>query len=643
MLSIDIETYSDAPLKSCGLYRYAEHPSFEILLLAYAYNDDPVRVIDLANREEIPTDLYLDIINPDRLKSAWNAAFERVCFSNHFGVKLNPKGWDCSMAKAAQVGLPMSLDMAAKALKIQAKLETGKMDIKFFTMPCRPTLKNGQRTRNLPQHDPVRWEQFKDYAANDVVIERNIKKHMKFMDVTPTERAMWILDQNINDRGVRLDLKLVKNAIKINDIISEKLMAETKKITGLDNANSPAQLRKWLGVDTLNKESLPNILANATGDRKRVVEIRQELSKTSISKYTAMLECVCRDGRARGLFQYCGASRTGRWSGRLIQLQNLIKNTMPDIDTARDLVRNTDADTLDMLYNSVPSVLSQLIRTAIVPDAGTKFKVSDFAAIEARVIAWIAGEAWRMDVFNTHGKIYEASAAQMFKVPLESIVRGGENYELRSKGKVAELALGYQGGAGALIQMGALKMGLREDELQPLVNAWRRANPKIVALWNSIENLALDCVDSGRPTSYKIPGCSESILFSVRNNTFMITLPSGRSLCYHSPSIRGGEKLIFKGANQLTRQWETQDTYGGKLVENIVQALARDCLAQKMLDVDAAGFNLVMHVHDELVAEDDHTKELDAITAIMSTPISWAPNLPLSAASFETSYYKKED
>ncbi len=666
-LSIDIETYSSEDLTKTGVYKYAEAEDFEILLFAYAYDDGPVEIIDLASGETFPPDVYSDLINPTVLKTAFNANFEITCLREALKKIASPmlkgpapeRGWDwkistlpadqweCTMVKSAMLGLPMSLDGVAKALNLeQQKMAAGRALIRYFSMPCKPTKSNGMRTRNLPHHDPDKWALFKEYCKQDVETERAIRNKEKWFTIPQKERELWLLDQRIIGTGVLIDRRMVENAIRMDDDHKEILTAEATELTGLDNPNSPAQLKEWLTeqtgeeVTSLTKTAIPELLdASDSEEVTRVLELRQEMSKTSTKKYQAMLDAVCADGRVRGLLQFYGASRTGRWSGRNVQIQNLPQNHLPDLDLARETVIEGDRELVEMLYGNVPDTLSQLIRTAFVAPEGHRFIVADFSAIEARVTAWLAGEKWRLDVFASHGKIYEASASQMFKVPLDSIDKGSP---LRQKGKIAELALGYQGGVGALKTMGGERMGLSEPEMQEIVDSWRLANPNIVRLWYDIQEAAMAVIGNiGR--TVEVRGCR----FKWDKGLMWITLPSGRSLCYATPGIGrnrfGGDSITYWGINQTTRKWEKQETYGGKLVENLSQAIARDCLAHSMLRLDEEGFKIVMHVHDEVVIEEPYDgKTMDEACRIMGEPISWAPGLLLRADGYETEYYKKD-
>lgn len=644
-LGIDIETYSSIDLTKSGVYRYVEAPDFEILLFAYSLNDQPVEIIDLAQGEQLPAHILYALTDPNVLKTAHNANFERVCIRKHFKIHLPVDQWECTMAKSTMLGLPLSLDAVGKILKLQAQKDSaGKMLIKYFSLPCKPTKVNGQRTRNLPQHSPEKWDQFKAYCVKDVEVEQAIREKIAFFEAPKTEKILWQVDQTINDTGILVDPQFVHNAIRLDHLHQQQLTEEAVKITGLDNPNSVAQLKDWLlenGIDapSLNKASIAESIDDITDPTvKRVLELRQEMSKTSVKKYQAMTKAICPDNRVRGLLQYYGANRTGRWAGRLVQVQNLPRNEMQDLDIARRLVRQGDLDSLEFLFDSVPETLSQLIRTAFIASPGHRFIVADFAAIEARVIAWLAGERWRLDVFNTHGKIYEASASQMFKIPLDKITKGSP---LRQKGKVAELALGYQGGPNALIKMGALKMGIEETELPKLVAMWRQANKKITDYWNTVEDAAINAVEEGSTS------ISHGIRFIKEKGILFIELPSKRRLSYLRPQLRpnkfGGHSIFYEGMDQTTKQWGLQQTYGGKLVENIVQAVARDVLADAMLRLHKLNYKIVIHVHDEIVMEmpegKGSTKEVDDV---MAQTIPWAKGLPLKAESYETLYYKKD-
>lgn len=651
-LAIDIETFSSRDLKKCGVYAYTEAPDFEILLFGYSVDGGPVQVVDMTF-DALPVEIVEALRDPAVTKSAHNAAFERVCIARYFGEPnlADPEVWSCTMVKAAMVGLPLALDHVAEILSIPGKLREGRELIKHFCVPCKPTKANGGRVRNTKETDPEKWEKFKAYCARDVEIELEISKRLKFFTIPEKERRLWMLDQKINDRGILCDLDLVDRAIALDAENNESLIHEAIQITGLENPKSVAQLKKWLEdaedieIDKLDKDAVPELLKTVQSeDSRRVLEIRQQLSKSSVKKYTAMKASACADGRIRGTEQYYGANRTGRWAGRIVQVQNLPKTTLPDLDLARQAVMKYDLDWLRLMYGSAGELLSQLVRTAFVAPPGHTLLAADFSAIEARVLAWLAKETWRMDVFKTHGKIYEASAAAMFKVPIESVGKGSE---LRSKGKIGDLALGYQGGVGAMIVMGALKMGLSEDELPGIVTMWRAANKKIVDLWGTVDAQVFQVVRGER----KHGDLGRGATCEMFHKNLVITLPSGRPLYYinaHTGQNRfGNESVCYWGMNQTTKKWEKVETYGGKLVENIVQAIARDCLAEAMLAMIERIYSgcIVFHVHDEIVLEvpDNLASEAEKdIQAAMSEPISWAPGLDLKAETFVTKYYKKD-
>lgn len=646
-LAIDIETYSSVDLASCGVYAYTQAADFRILLLAYAFDDGPIKVLDLFDPGFDGGELTQALTDPGIIKTAFNANFERTCLARQLDCVLPAEQWSCTMIQAMTLGLPGHLAGVAEVLKLeQQKMEAGKALINYFSKPCKPTAKNNRRTRNLPMHNPDKWELFKAYCGQDVEVEREIRRRLDRYPITP-EPELWALDQRINDRGIKIDQNLVDHAIRLNARYTQRLEQEACSLTGLDNPKSVSQLKGWLEeeegitIDSLNKKAVPDLMKAAVGENtQRVLELRQELSKSSIAKYEAMQQAVCHDGRIRGLFQFYGANRTGRWAGRLVQMQNLPQNHLANLDAARELLRIGEYDGLELVFDSIPNTLSQLIRTAFVPSPGCRFVVADFSAIEARVIAWLAGETWRQEVFATHGKIYEASAAQMFRVPVESIKKGDP---LRQKGKVAELALGYQGGPNALITMGALDMGLTEAELPKLVKMWRNANPAIVRLWAEVEEAAITAVADRMPTKIQ-----NGIRFAVSEGVLFVRLPSGRRLAYINPRMTvngfGREGLQYDGMDQMTRKWGPKDTYGGKLVENLVQAIARDCLAEAMLRLDTAGFDIVGHVHDEVILDVPETRgdALQTACEIMGQPIKWAPGLLLRADGFETNYYRKD-
>lgn len=653
-LSIDIETYSSVDLQKCGVYKYVGADDFQVLMIAYALNDGPIQIIDLTSthaesiRAGLMYDFYKYYFDDSIEKWAHNAAFERTCLNKFLTQEVPIEQWNCTMAKVSMLGLPLSLEAASRTMGLEErKSAVGKALIKYFSVPCKPSIVNKGRTRNLPEHAPEKWEQFKEYCKQDVVVERTIRNKIEFFEITETERKLWCLDQKINDNGVLVDQSFVNNAMFINKTNMDKLTTEAVELTELGNPNSVKQLKAWLSeeidedVTSLTKDAIPELLKNTDSKKvTRVLNIRQEMAKTSIKKYQAMVNGMGSDNRMRGLLQYYGANRTGRWAGRFVQVQNLPKNILKDLGLARNLVaEKEDIDYIHMLYGNVPNVLSQLIRTAFIAPKDSTFIVADFTSIEARVLAWLAKEQWKLDVFNGDGKIYEATASQMFNTPLSKV-----DDPLRSKGKVAELALGYQGGPRALVKSGALKMGLTEEELPKIVKLWRNASPNTVRFWYNVGNVAINTVIEGTTASI-----SQNIRFSKGKNTMFIELPSSRKLSYVRPQIKinnfGSEALTYEGMNQTTKKWGQQDTYGGKLVENITQAIARDCLAEAMLKLDTHGFKIVMHIHDEVVIEVSKSKAKEAlkkINSIMSESIPWATGLPLGAKSYITDYYKKD-
>ena len=643
-LSIDLETYSDQPLAKTGVYRYVESPDFEILLFAYSVDGGPVQQIDLACGEKIPSEVLFALEDDKVTKWAFNANFERICLSRFLGYPtggyLEPDSWKCSMVWAAYMGLPLSLEGVGAVLGLEKqKLTEGKDLIKYFCQPCAPTKSNGQRTRNLPEHAADKWLAFKRYNIRDVETEMSIQARLSKYPVPDSVWEEYHLDQEINDRGVGLDMKLVRQAIQMDGRSRSELTQAMKELTSLDNPNSVQQMKQWLAdngleTDTLGKKAVAELLKTAPPELQKVLTLRQQLAKSSVKKYQVMETAVCADGRARGMFQFYGANRTGRWAGRIIQMQNLPQNHLEDLSEARGLVRCGDFEALEMLYEDVPDTLSQLIRTAFVPQENRKFIVADFSAIEARVIAWLADEKWRQDVFAEGKDIYCASASQMFGVPVE---KHGVNGHLRQKGKIAELALGYGGSVGALKAMGALEMGLSEDELPSLVSAWRQANPKIVQFWWAVDRAVMDAVT--RKTTTKTHG----IIFSARNGMLFITLPSGRSLAYVKPKIGenrfGGDCITYEGVGG-TKKWERIDSYGPKFVENIVQATSRDILCYAMKTLRCC--SIVMHIHDEVVIEADRRMSLQAVCDQMGRTPPWANGLQLRADGYETDFYKKD-
>lgn len=643
-LSIDIETYSDIPLQKTGVYRYCESPNFEILLFGYSIDSGPVQVVDLACGEHIPKAVLAALEDDSVIKWAFNAAFERVCLSRYLGYPtgeyLDPESWHCSMVWAATMGLPLSLEGVGAVLGLEKqKLTEGKELIKYFCQPCLPTKANGQRTRNRPFHAPDKWELFKRYNARDVEAEMGIQQKLSKFPVPPQVWEEYDIDQEINDRGVRIDMELVEQAIQMDARSRQELTDAMKRMTTLENPNSVQQMKQWLSdngmeTDSLGKKVVAELLKTAPPELAEVLTLRQQLAKSSVRKYQAMEKTVCSDNRARGMFMFYGANRTGRFSGRNIQLQNLPQNHLPDLAEARALVRSGNFDAVELLYEDVPDTLSQLIRTAFIPRDGAQFLVADFSAIEARVIAWFAGETWRQEVFSKGGDIYCASASQMFKVPVE---KHGINGHLRQKGKIAELALGYGGSVGALKAMGALEIGLTEEELPQLVDAWRQSNPNIVKFWWAVDRAVMEAV------RYKHTTTDYGLTFSCRSGILFITLPSGRKLAYVKPKVGtnkfGGECITYEGIGS-TKKWERLDSYGPKFVENIVQATARDILCYAMRTLRCC--SIVMHIHDELVIEADPRMSLDAVCEQMGRTPPWAKGLLLRADGYVTPFYKKD-
>lgn len=653
-LSIDIETKSSVDIGKAGLYRYAQSDDFEILLFAYRYGDESVQIVDLSQGEKIPDKIVEDLSNPEIVKHAYNAAFEWYCL-NIAGYKTPLCQWKCTMIHGLYCGYTAGLDATGKAIGLpqdKRKLATGKALIRYFCVPCKPTKNNGRRTWNLPKHAPEKWELFKEYCKQDVVTESAILRRLDAFPVPEEEETLWQMDIRMNAFGVKVDTALISGALQINDHSTELLENEARAITGLQNPNSSVQLLDWVhnnGVemDNLQKVTVTEKLSNdLPDDVRRALEIRQQLGKTSIKKYVAMDTAKGKDDRVRGLTQYYGANRTGRWAGRLVQMQNLPRNYIKTLDYARKLVKDRNYGGIKLLYGNVPDTLSQLIRTAFIPSEGNKFVVADFSAIEARVIAWLAGETWVNDVFATHGKIYEATASQMFHVPIEKIAKGNPEYALRQKGKVATLALGYQGGANALIAMGALNMGLSEEELLDIVQRWRNANPRIRDLWYAVEEAALLVMQTAQPQAiYNLIFNLESDIV-YGQNFLTVQLPSGRKLYYPRPFLKenqfGKLAIHYYTGGQQTRKWEVTSTYGGKMTENIVQAIARDCLAETLRRIDAKGLQVVFHVHDEVIIDAPMETTVGEICDLMAEPIPWAPGLILKGAGFESNYYMKD-
>ena len=661
-LSIDIETKSSVDIGKAGLYRYAQSEDFEVLLFAYQMDDGEVELVDLAQGEQIPENVQLMLKDVAVVKHAYNAAFEWYCL-NRAGYETPLEQWRCTMIHGLYCGYTAGLDATGKAIGLpqdKQKLTTGKALIRYFCVPCKPTKSNGNRTWNLPRHAPEKWELFKEYCKQDVVTERAILKRLNYFPVPEEEQELWQQDIRMNAFGVRVDSKLIEGALTIDGVSSAELTEEAINITGLQNPNSTAQLKVWVEKELsdsleadvelpgLRKEDVSMLLErnDLSKEIRRVLEIRQQLGKTSIKKYVAMETAKGTDDRVRGLTQYYGANRTGRWAGRLVQLQNLPRNYLKTLDYARELVKTKNYDGIRFLYGNVPDTLSQLIRTAFIPSEGHKFVVADFSAIEARVIAWLAGEQWVNEVFATHGKIYEATASQMFHVPIEKIVKGNPEYSLRQKGKVATLALGYQGGTAALIAMGALNMGLAEEELPDIVQRWRNANPRIRDLWYAVEQAALTTMQTAQPQGIN------GLIFRYEGElmygqSFLtVQLPSGRKLFYPKPFLKenqfGKMAIHYYTVGQQTKKWEVASTYGGKMTENIVQAIARDCLAETLRRIEQLGLQVVFHVHDEVIIDAPMEVTAEQICDLMAEPISWAPGVLLKGAGFESSYYMKD-
>ena len=655
-LSIDIETRSSVDIGQAGLYKYAQSEDFSILLFAYRQDDAPVEIVDLANGEKIPDEILRDLSDPLVIKHAYNAAFEWYCL-NRAGYRTPLGQWQCTMIHGLYCGYTAGLDATGKAIGLpqdKQKLSVGKALIRYFCVPCKPARTNGGRGWNLPKHAPEKWELFKDYCRQDVVTEHAILQRLSLFPVPEDEWELWRMDVQMNAYGVRVDTDLIAGALHLHEISTEKLEEEARQITKLQNPNSVAQALAWLresqGVElpNLQKATVAEVLSreDLPDKTRRYLEIRQQLGKTSIKKYVAMDAAKGTDDRVRGLTQFYGANRTGRWAGRMVQMQNLPRNYLKTLDEARELVKKKQYAGVKLLYGNVPDTLSQLIRTAFIPSEGHKFVVADFSAIEARVIAWLAGEQWVNEVFATHGRIYEATASQMFHVPIEKIVKGNPEYALRQKGKVATLALGYQGGTNALIAMGALHMGLSEEELPDIVQRWRGANRRICDLWYAIEEAALSVMQNAQPASVR------GLIFALEGDLLYgqcfltIQLPGGRKLYYPKPFLQenrfGKQAIHYYTVGQRTRKWEVTSTYGGKMTENIVQAIARDCLAETLRRIAGKGLQVVFHVHDEVIIDAPAEVTVDEICSLMAEPIAWAPGLILKGAGFESSYYMKD-
>lgn len=649
-LSIDVETFSRVALPSCGVYKYVEDEEFEILIFGYSADGGEIHSVDLACGEEIPEEILAAIWDPSVEKRAWNANFERTTLGKYFGKYCPPEQWFDPMIMAACCGLPATLEGAGSALGLseeQAKMKIGKQLIREFSLPCKPTKKNGMRTRNLPEHDPENWELYKEYNRGDVRAEMAITERLLRWRPSRSEHKLWCLDQRINDLGIGVDTELALNAIGIGDRYKERLMNQAIGISGVENPNSVSQVKMWLTeqegltVPSLNKKVIADLVAGLPdGKAKAFMNLRAEFSKSSTKKYEAIARSVCEDQHIHGCFQFAGAGRTGRWAGRLVQLQNLPQNHMPDLDEARQLVKSNDEETFNILYTDVAKTLSELIRTSLVPEEGHRFIVADYSAIEARVVAWIAGEEWRLKVFEEGGDIYCASASQMFKVPVE---KHGQNSHLRQKGKIAELALGYGGGVNALKAFGADKT-MTEEEMVQTVDLWRESSPHICALWKSLEKAAIRCVVRKEPVMSTVG----SILFEYENGVLWMSLPSGRRIAYWGAEYsesgkRVGKTLSYMGVNQTSRKWERIETWGGKLVENLVQATARDCLKSAMLALQKEGYDIRAHIHDEVViTEPVDGRSVEDVCEIMGRPLEWAPGLPLRGDGYDTPYYKKD-
>jgi DNA polymerase len=648
VISIDIETFSDIDLGKCGVYRYAESPSFDILLFSYSMDDGQIKLIDLASGEKLPEEIINSLMDASIIKTAFNANFERVCLMKYLcrilgkEVYLDPSSWRCSEVQAAMLGLPLHLEGVAQVLQLEEqKMSEGKALIRYFCMPCKPTAANGGRKRNLPSDAPEKWEQFKAYNIRDVQVELAIRKKLEKYPIPEAEHDLYVLDQKINDRGFQADMNFVMQAITCDRQFSVAATEKAYELTGLENPNSVAQLKDWLvgrgvEVESLSKKNVQELVGETEGEVKEALKLRLLMAKTSVRKYEALERAVCSDGRVHGLLQFYGANRTGRWAGRLVQVQNLPQNHLEDLKLARDLVKEGRFEDIDLLFGNIPGVLSELIRTAFVPKEGHRFIVADFSAIEARVISWLAGEKWRLEVFASHGKIYEAAASMMFHVPIEEVTKGSP---LRQKGKISELACGYGGGVGALKAMGALEMGVEEDELQGLIDNWRTANPRIVNFWWEVDKAAITAVKERTKTR------THGIIFTYQSGMLFVTLPSGRDLVYVKPKLMlnkfGREGLTYEGIG-ATKKWERIETYGPKIVENIVQATSRDLLADAMLRLDQAGFAIVAHVHDEVICEvPEGESSVEEICSFMSKGPKWAQGLPLTADGYECEFYQK--
>jgi len=641
-LAIDIETYSDVSLPDCGVHRYAASEQFEILLFAYSLNDEPTRIIDLASGEKMPDEIMKLLTDDSVVKTAYNAAFERNCINRYFGLSLKPEGWRCTLVQASMLSLPLSLEGVGEALNLdKKKMSEGKELIRFFCMPCKPSKSNGGRTRNLPSDDPEKWELFKTYCIRDVVVEKQIRNKLSKFPIPDREQKLYCMDQRINDRGIMVDPELITHAVACDLLYKETATKKAYEISGLENPNSVAQLKGWLArkgieIDSLAKAAVEELVENTDGDVAEMMKLRLALSKTSVKKYEAMERSVCPDGRVHGLLQFYGANRTGRWAGRLVQIHNLPQNHMEDLELARSIVKEGRYDLVELLYDSIPDVLSELIRTAFVAKPGCRFIVSDFSAIEARVMGYLAGEGWVMEEFRGAGKIYEQTASKMFHIPIEEITKGSP---YRARGKVASLACQYGGAEGALISMGALNF-VEEDELKGLVQSWRTANPHIVNYWYEIDGAVKAAVKERKMTKVGM------VTVYYQSGMLKIALPSGRVLSYVRPRMTvnrfGSESVSYEGAG-TNRKWTRIESYGAKFCENIVQATARDVLAEAMLRLEKKGFDIVCHIHDEVVLEvPEGTSSVEEVNEIMAVCPDWCEGLPLKAAGFESPFYKKD-
>ena len=642
VLEMDIESFSDVDLIKCGVYAYADSPAFEILLFAYSFDGGETQIIDLAQGEKLPAEVEDAIFDVSVTKTAYNANFERTCLSKHFGRYIPPESWHCSAVQAAMLALPRSLEDVGRVLGLdEQKMKEGKELIRYFCVPCKPTKANGGRARNLPCHAPEKWELFKTYCKRDVDVEKSIRRKLHNFPIPESEMELYRLDQRINDRGVLVDMGLVEQAIACERLHKEVVTKRAYELTGLENPNSVAQLKGWLGdmgmeAESLSKKAVAEMIAETDGEVEELLKLRLLMAKTSVKKYEAMERSVCSDGRVHGMLMFCGANRTSRWSGKIVQIQNLPKNYIPDLELARELVKQGRFEDIELLYDSTPNVLSELIRTAFIPKQGCRFVVADFSAIEARVMGWLSGEEWVLDVFRGDGKLYEMTASRMFGIPMAEIGKGSPE---RAKGKVASLACQYGGSTGALVSMGALDMGLTEDELPPLVAAWRKANPHMVQFWWDVDAAAIKAVTEKQKTKVG------KIIFEYKSGILFITLPSGRKLSYVKPRMAvnrfGRDGLTYEGISE-NKKWSRIETYGPKLVENIVQGTARDLLAEAMLRVEKKGYPIVMHCHDEIIAEvPEGSGSVDEMCEVMAVQPVWAEGLPLRADGYQCSFYQK--